>query len=314
MLREEISEQVDLLFEGGAPEYPHTRLKAAHALDFTYMDSPSWEGSSGHRYTRLCGASDDALNTLTRNSDIPVRLMMSAVRLLADSIIEYSGSEKREGDIRYYPAIVLTFWSGFETFVKHASELFLLTVKDIPSPVRHCLQETEEVFGENGTIRRRTRYQSILHRYAVFMSYAYTHRVDRAHRIWQNLEKAKQLRDYYTHLDMNEPRSITTKDVMEFVENTLLGLIWPSSLLQRTLLIGQYHVYNTWVELKQMADEYRERPLFLDWHSEEPKLFHCNFENVDTTTYPSVRDPDYSQAFKTQVDEWRGKSAGDDLL
>ena len=244
-----------------------------------------------------------------------MRLMMSAVRLLADSVIAYADNEEREGDIRYYPAIVLTFWSGFETFVRHASELFLLTVNDVPLPVRDCLQETEEVVGENGIIRRRARYHSILHRYAVFMYYAYSHRIDRAHKMWQNLEKAKRLRDYYTHLDMNEPRSITTKDVMEFIEDTLLGLIWPSSILQRTLLIGQYQVYTIWAELRHFAEEYRERPFFLDWHLEEPRLFHCNFENVDAKRYPSVRDPDFSQAHKTRVDKWRGKSpSGEDDL
>jgi hypothetical protein len=66
--------------------------------------------------------------------------------------------------------------------------------------------------------------------------------------------QSKRLRDYYTHLDTNEPRSITTKDVIEFIENTLLGLIWPSSILQRTLLIGQYQVYTIWAESRNFVE------------------------------------------------------------
>jgi hypothetical protein len=306
---EEVREQIDLLFnpefEGhyGPPEFPHPRLREVYELDFTYMQSPAWEGSSVHRYTRLCGASDDALHTLTRNSDMPVKLMLSAIRLLADSILTYFDNDQREGDIRYYPAIVLTFWSGFETFVKHSSELFLLTASDVPTPVHHLLQETEEIVHESGSIRTRTRYQSVLHRYSVFIHYAYTHKIDKSSKFWHNLHKAKRLRDYYTHLDMNEPRSITTTEVMAFIEATLLGLIWLSSMLQRTLLIGQYQLYTLWAELRQFAVNYRERPFFLDWYLKEPSLFHCNFENVDAARYPSVIDEHYREASKSRIAE-----------
>jgi hypothetical protein len=247
-----------------------------------------WEGSSGHRYTRLCGTPDDALDLLTRNSDMPERLMLSALQLVGDSIVTYFDKEKREGEIRYYPAIVLTFWSGFETYVRHSSELLLLTVPNIPAQVRHFLQETEDVVKATGSIMTRTRYQSVLDRYSVFIFYAHAHRIDRGSSFWQNLQKARDLRDYYTHLNLSEPRSITTGDVMEFIESTLLGLIWPSSILQRTLLIGQYHLYTIWAQLREFAVEHRERPFFLDWHLKEPRLFHCNFENVDTARYPKT--------------------------
>ena len=90
------------------------------------MQKVTWEGSSRHPHTRNCSADDDALNLLTRNSDMPMQLMLSAIHLFADSIVTYFGDKEQEGDIRYYPAIVLTLWSGFETFVKHSSEMLLL--------------------------------------------------------------------------------------------------------------------------------------------------------------------------------------------
>src|SRR5258705_9339556 len=92
---EDVREQIDLLFNpepeerDGPPEFPHPRLEKVHKLDFTYMRSINWEGSSGHRYTRRCGPSEDALDTLTRNSDMPMRLMLSAIQLLGDSIVTY---------------------------------------------------------------------------------------------------------------------------------------------------------------------------------------------------------------------------------
>jgi hypothetical protein len=167
--------------------------------------------------------------------------------------------------------------------------------------VKHCLQETEEIVDENGSIRTRTRHQSTLHRYSVLLHYAYNHKVDKGSRVWQNLMKAKDLRDYYTHLDMSEPRSVTTKDVIRFIEATLLGLIVPSSMLQRTLLIGQYQMYYLWAELREFARPFRERPFFLDWHLKEPHQFHCNFENVDAARYPSVRDENYWRALRSSA-------------
>lgn len=312
---EETKEQIDLLFnpepDEGMPwrEFPHSRLEKHHKFDFAYMREINWEGSTMHRYTRLGGAEEVDLDVLTRNQDMPERLMLSALQLLADSILTYYDKDEREGEIRYYPAVILTFWSGFETFVRHSSELLLLTVPTLPQAVQHFLRETEPVVDASGTIRTRTRYQSALDRYAVFIFYAYNYRVDRGSRFWQNLTKARNLRDYYTHLDVNEPRAVTTADVMTFAEHTL-GLIWPSSILQRTLMFGQYRLYEIWVRLRECATEYRERPFFMDWHLKEPRMFHCNFEGVDAGRFPSVRDEGYHEAFAAKVREYRDKKPG----
>jgi len=294
----------------GRPEWPHSRLEKVHKLDFSYMHTADWEGSHSHRYTRLCGAEDEGLHRLTRNQDMPGRLMYSAIQLLGESIVAYAGAAEREGDIRYYPAIILTFWSGFEAFVRHSSELLLLTVPDVPAPVRRYLQEMEEFVKPDGSVGARTRYQSVLDRYAVFIAHAYRHKIDRGSSFWQNLQKAKVLRDYYTHLDVNEPRAVNTADVMQFIEATLLGLIWPSSLLGRTLLLGQYSLYEIWAELSEYGEDYREKPLFMDWHLSEPRDFHCNFEGVDSRRFPSVRDDHYLDTFKERVDSYRAGKKG----
>ena len=144
----------------------------------------------------------------------------------------------------------------------------------------------------------------------MFIHYAYNHKIDKGNLFWQNLEKAKALRDYYTHLDMQKPRSITTAEVGTFIEATLLGLIWPSSLLHRTLLLGQYQLYEIWAELQRVAEPYRERPFFLDWHLQgHPCQFHCNFENVDAVRYPSVTPDPAEMAARygneTSLRDWR---------
>jgi hypothetical protein len=256
MTLEEMKEQISL--EGGVVRraIASPRLEKTHSLDLSYLKTIDWEGSSVHPHTRLCGAREGALDLLTRNSDMPERLMFSALQLLADSILAYYDKDEREGEIRYYPAIVLTFWSGFECFVRHSSEMLLQMVPDVPAPVAHFLRETENVVAANGTTRTRARYQSVLDRYSVFIFYAYRHQIDRGSPFWQALRKAKELRDYYTHLDVNAPRAITTAEVMSFIEGTLLGLIWPSSILRRTFMLQQYFLYEIRAELRTGSDRF----------------------------------------------------------
>ena len=306
MTVDKIAEQIELLFnpepgEGGIVRrgLGQPRLLKKHKLDLSYLETFDWEGSSGHEHTRLRDSED--LDTLTRNSDIPMRLMLSALQLLADSILTYAESKKREGEIRYYPAVVLTFWSGFESFVRYASELLLVTVPSVPSPVGLFLREIENVVDVRGRIGTRTKYQSVLDRYAVFIVSAYGLQVDRGSRFWQGLVKAKDLRDSYTHVNVNIPRSIATRDVLEFIERVLLGLIWPSSLLGRTIMLEQYFLYEIFDGLRRLSTEYRERPFFMDWYLKEPSQFHCNFERVDEDRFPSVRSDKYPRILSARV-------------
>ena len=270
-------------------EYPHPRLQTIHGLDFSYFETDfTWEGSSVHRYTRLCPSDEEAVHFLTRNRDVPERLFESALKLFADSIIAYHGKTDRKGELRYYPPTILTFWSGFETFVRRLSELLIATVTGIPEPVANYLRERDLFVDVKGTIKERTRFQSVLDRYAVLLAHGYQWQVDRGNKFWQNLVAAKDLRDYYTHLDITDPRAISSQEVLQFMEAVMIAIIWPSAVLQRTLLLGIYRVYELWELLFRYAEDYREQPFLIDWHLNSQYLFHCNFENVDATRFPNM--------------------------
>ena len=119
-------------------EYPNEHLHEYPGLDFEYMANYDWEGSSVHKYTRICPEDEERLHILTRNQDVPFRLFISSLHLFADSIIEYHEATAKKGDIRFYPPILLTFWSGFESFVRYSSELLIITVPSLPiEVVRH---------------------------------------------------------------------------------------------------------------------------------------------------------------------------------
>ncbi len=278
--------------EDGIPprEFPNQRIREYYRIDVSYMESYDWEGSSVHKYTRLCPAEEERVHVLTRNKDVPDRLFGTALRLFADSIIEYHDKGEREGELRFYPPIILAFWAGFETFVRHSSELLIITAETLPVEVVNFLSEEEKYIDPKGEISRKTKYYGVLDRYAVFLKYAYHFDVNKGDRYWQELIKAKKLRDYYTHLDVSEPRKLTSKEVLSFMEAILLSIIIPSSKLQRTLMLGVYWLYDIWTTLNEYNAPYTERPFFLNWHLKQEYLFHCNFENIDHKRFPSMRE------------------------
>ena len=227
--------------------------------------------------------------------DVAERLFEAALRLFADSIVEYHGKADREGELRYYPPVILTFWSGFETFVRRSSELMITTVKDVPEPIVHFLREEEVKVHPGGNVELRSRFHPVLDRYAVLLAHGYKWRLDRGHHFWSRLNSAKNLRDYYTHLDITQPRAVTSQEVLEYMESVLLAMIWPSAILKRSLMLGIFRVYELWEFLFRRAESFRERPFFLDWHVRQPHLFHCNFENVDESRFPNM---DHENFFK----------------
>lgn len=272
-------------------EFPHSRLERYHGLGFEYLETGwDWEGSTTHPFTRLCPEDEERVRALTRNRDVPEKLFGSALRLIADSVIAYHDLSDRKGELRFYPSVILTFWAGFESFVRRLSEMMIATVQEIPGPVANFLQEREFVVDAKGSVSERPRFQPVLDRYAVLLSIGYGFHVERGKQYWQNLVEAKRLRDYYTHVDVREPRSVTSLEVLNFTESVLLGIIWPSSILQKTLLLDVFRLYELWELLSRYHEPFEERPLLLDFQLDEPYLFHCNFENVDSTRFPSMRD------------------------
>lgn len=288
-------------------EIPHARLEQHHGLDLSYLASLTCEGSTVHPHTRLCSPTDTALHTLTGNADVSRRLLEAGLRLFGDSISTYHGSEERKGQLRFYPPIILTFWSGFETFVRYSSELMLITVPTIPECVANHLRDIEVFVDPNGAPKTRAKYHSVLDRYAALLRHGYGVTVDRGARWWQDLEAAKAARDYYTHLDVTEPRAVSSEDVLRFMETVLLAVIYPSAKCSRTLLLGAYDLYWQWADLSELAEPYVEQPFFKDWPRHEGYMFHCNFDNVDAARFPSCHDEEHWQ---TALRRSRGAEEG----
>lgn len=291
-------------------EVGHDRLEKHHNLDLSYLNSFAWEGSTIHPHTRICSKDDTRLHALTRNSDVATRLFEAALRLFGDSILVHHGEQEHEGRLRFYPPILLTFWGGFETYVRYASELLLITVPTIPEPVVNFLSEQEVFVDPKGTIRMRTRYQPVLDRFAVLLKYGYGFDVDRGAKWWQQLVAAKDLRDYYTHLDMQEARALSSDDVIRFLEAVLVGLIYPSAQMKRTLHIGVFNLYWQWAGLAEIAEPYVEQPFFKDFYLKEGYMFHCNFENVDRQRFPnSQEEREFRERIKRMAADAKDKKA-----
>jgi len=262
-------------------------LEKEHGLDLSYLQTFTWEGSTVHPHTRLCPDDEPRIRPLIHNLDVPSRLLEAGLRLFGDSVLAYHERKERKGNLRYYPPVILTFWSGFETFVRHTSELMLVAAKNVPELVARFLRDEEGFVDRNGDVAIRTRYQSVLERYAVLLRYGYEYRVDRGAKYWQRLEEARKLRDYYTHLDVNEPRSISVDEVLNFMEVVLLGIIWPSAEMKRTQLLGIYHFYWTWDMLRKLTTPFVEQPFFHDWVLNGPHTIYCPFSGVDTERFPN---------------------------
>jgi hypothetical protein len=269
-------------------DFPHSKITAVYGLDTQYLATTNWEGSTLHPRTRLCRTDAEPVHVLMRNYDVPTRLFESGLRLYADSLIAYNANLERTGQLRYYPPVILTVWSGFETFVRYSSELFLATTTGVASAISDFLQESETAVDRNGDMSRRPRYRPVLDRYVVLLKEAFGHRIDRGSQHWRSLEAARDLRHYYTHLDMKAPRNITAQEVTDYIEAVFLGIIWPSTSVKRTLLLGIYNLYWTWTSLRELPMEFTEQPFFKDWPiGDDAYHFYCPFDRVDVVRFPN---------------------------
>ena len=293
---EELRDELDILFnpepeEGFVPrEFAHPQLKKRYGLYASYLETLAWEGSTIHEHTRLCPSDEESVHVLTRNMDVPVALFEAALRLFGDSLCVYSGEHERKGQLRFYPSVILTFWSGFEAFVRRVSQLLLATVPGVPVEIADYLQERDAFVDKHGNVRSRARFQAVLDRYAVFLRYGYSYEVDRGNDYWQRVQAAQRLRDYYTHLDVNEPRAVSSTETLTFMESVLLAIIRPSAEIRRTLLLGVYRLYDQLMRLEELTTEYVEQPFFKDWPFGEPYQFHCNFDGVDADRFPNPQE------------------------
>jgi hypothetical protein len=273
-------------------EWPCRKLETT-GLKLEFLKQFHSEGSTRHPHTRFVGPTEESVHLLTQNKDVARRLVHSGLRLFADSILVYHDTPVRSGDVRFFPSVILTVWSGFETFVRYTSELFLNTAKGCPAAVADYLRDQETYVDPKSGPKARPRFQPVLNRYRVLLKFAYGVDIDAGNQFWQRLEQAKTLRDYYSHVKAAEPKAISSLEVSNFIESTLLGVIWPSSLASRTLMLGIFDLYSVWAELADIVPEYTEKPLFMDWPACEGYLIHCNFENVDEDRFPNA-----DQAFR----------------
>lgn len=298
---DDIAAEIDTIFnpepddEDFHREWPQERLRNHYGFDFTYMEEFNWEGATMHSHTRLWPEKEPGGDELTRSMDVGKRLFYAALRVFGDSILTYATDKKlrNPSELRYYPPVILTFWSGFEAFIRHSSELMIHTSKDLSVAAADYLRDELTVLSRKGTVEKETKHRPALDRYAVLLQYGFGHKVDRGSKYWQALERARDLRDYYTHIDAMNSRALSSKDVFDFLEAVMLGIIWPSSQVKRTLQLGIFDLHWIWDQLRELAqtvlpDGHIEQPFFHGWHlNGEQHLFYCPFTNVDNVKFPN---------------------------
>jgi hypothetical protein len=279
--------------DGFMREWPHGRLEKHHCLTFDYMKTlGNWEGSTTHPNTRLFSVEQEGIVSLERNLDVSTRLFDAALRLFADSFVVYHHAKESPSALRFYPPIILTFWSAFESFVRYTSEFMLFTSKGIPGEVTKYLREQIVEVDGKGDLRTSDRYRNVLDRYAVLLRYGFGPQVDRGATYWQALKKAQELLDYYTHIEVVASRSISCAEVLDFMEAVLLGIIVPSSLAKRTLMLNVFYLYDRWVDLSGLTQDalpkgHIEEPFFHSKKLEGNFMSYCPFVSVDTERFPN---------------------------
>jgi hypothetical protein len=294
MADDKLSARIEGIFEvepdedGSFPrEVPHETLTEVYGFDFAYLGGVYWEGSTSHRSTRICPEDDRGVSTLLKTDDVPTKLFEAALRLYGDSLLHYVDEKEPATALRFYPPIILTFWSAFEAFVRRLSELMVLTCKNVPPAIADYLREIEPRIDRKGNVDNRAKFSPVLDRYSTMLRYGFGLDIDRGSKFWQRLEGAKELRDYYTHIEAMDSRSLSDSQLLEFLESTLLGIIWPSVLVKRSLLLDSLRLHYAWAELKELTDEYlpsghKEEPFFHKWDFEKKNLlFYCPFTNVN---------------------------------
>jgi hypothetical protein len=264
---------------------PHSRLRDRHGLDTSYWKR--YEFGSTSPFSRLVRDASDPINTATQSLSAPTELFSAGLRLFGDSLLAYSGTgKKRTGPLQYYPAILMTFWAGFEAFVRLYSEILVQVKPSIPLLVRDVLLESEAYLDRNGTPCSRTRQRPILDRYWLMLKFGYGLEYDRGGEIWQCGEASLARRNEFVHYEVNSAPSINTSVLHAQLEAIMLLLIGPSTLLARSVFSRQYEIYWMLAEMQPLIEDFEERTFFKGIMG-GGYLFPCTFEEVDEDRYPT---------------------------
>ncbi|MDP2643564.1 MAG: hypothetical protein Q8P24_01350 [Desulfobacterales bacterium] len=270
---------------------PHGNLNSYHKLNYGYWKP--FEFGSCSEFSRAVDRPDDPINPITQSITTPRDLLWSALLLFGDSIVVYSNDGEsispREpwGPFRYYPSILMTFWAGFEAYVRIYSELLVHLKPSITEPEKQFLLEYEEYL-DNGRVKKRQKPRPLLDRYWQLLKSGYGFEADKGCSFWQKADQAYRKRNGLVHYEVNLAPALSSNEVWGCLESILLLLIWPSCTLGRSLMARQYDLYYMLAELKPFIINFEERPIHKGW-AFSSYLFPCSFIDVDEQKYPSMK-------------------------
>jgi len=277
---------------------PHKRLNEHFGLDTSYFQ-PSWSIKGDRKYDVLIEAQEDPLNKVIESISVPTTLIDASLNLFAESMINYCFNDKKWGVYRYFPSILMTMWSAFESLVRINSELFIHVTVDIPAVVANALMEERPCIKNNLKIGQTIDRFSTLDRYWLLLKYACDIEYDRGSIIWQNGEAVVKARNELVHYRTSKAPTLTMREIWEHIEAILLLLIGPSTVAKRTLFSHQYGYHSIIVELLRFIVDFEERPLHKGL-ANGPTIIYCPFDNVNEKKYPkyhNVEVQNYSPVF-----------------
>lgn len=266
---------------------PLERLGIEFKLDTSYWRP--FEYGSLSPLMRQATTHNDELAAIAKAQQVPRELFMGTLRLFADSIIEYDEKRPRIGPYRFYPAILMSGWASFESFVRIYSELLVKTVPTLPAVVSEALLEKRATIDEQGKITSRRTPQPLLSRYAWLLKFGYGCNYDQGSRIWQLGRAAMTKRNELVHYEFSDMPALSTTQLWEFLESILLLLIGPSSLIKKSLMPSQYELYGVLSDLRPLIEEFEGKPFLKDWPLDlEAIIFPCAFDRVDEAQFPTM--------------------------
>jgi len=292
MNAEELKYEVDSILtpepdeDGNYPWFmPDKRLSSVHNLDTSYFKGPYLiDGESA--FERVLQDDSDPLHDTLQSTLVPDSLLLASLRLLGDSIIAYHAPKDSWGWYRYYPSILMTAWSAFESWVRIHSEILVAVAPALPSAVKEALLESRTAVSGSGQIEQRPDRRPVMDRYWLLLKHGCDLEFDRGGRVWQKAREAATVRDSVVHYNVSIAPSITASQAWEHVESIMLLLIAPSCQAKRTLFHRQYDAYSMLVQLREFITEFEERPFHKGW-PRGPVIFNCPFNGVDEAKYPS---------------------------